>query len=90
VSVLFTVAQAGVGPPRQNIQSISINADGSVTLTYATTPGFAYHVEARTNLVIGSWTTLAGSVTNANGTVVNFTDSNPIGSAQRFYRTVSP
>jgi hypothetical protein len=90
VSVPFTVAQTGVGPPQQNIQSISINADGSVTLTYATTPGFAYHVEARTNLVLGSWTTLTGSVTNANGTVVNFTDSNPIGSAQRFYRTVSP
>jgi hypothetical protein len=90
VSIPFTVAPAGVGPPRQNILSILINADGSVTLTYATTLGFAYHVEAATNLVSGSWTTLAGSVTNANGAVVSFTDPNPIGSAQRYYRTVSP
>jgi len=90
LSVPFTVTPTGGGPPRQNILSILINADGSVTLTYTATPGFAYHVEARTNLVSGSWTSLAGSETNATGTAANFTDSTPMGGAQRYYRTVSP
>jgi uncharacterized repeat protein (TIGR02543 family) len=90
VSVPFTVTPAGGGPPRQNILGILINPDDSVTLTYATTPGFVYHVEARTNLVSGSWVTLAGSLTNAVGVVATFTDSTPIGGAQRYYRTVSP
>ena len=67
-----------------------INADGSVTLTYATTPNYPYHVEVTTGLSPASWTTLAGSTTNAIGTSVIFTDSNPGSAGQRYYRTVSP
>ena len=90
VSMPFAVTPMNGGPPRQNILGIMINADGSVTLKYAATPGFAYHVEVSTNLVSASWTILAGSATNANGAVMSFTDPNPVGDASRFYRTVSP
>jgi hypothetical protein len=89
VSAPFAVSPGG-SVPRQNILSILINGDGSVTLTYATTPGFPYHVETTTNLFPSSWTTLAGSATNANGSTVIFTDPNPVSSGQRYYRTVSP
>ena len=89
VSAPFAVSP-DVSAPQQNILSIVINGDGSVTLTYATTPGFPYHVETTTNLSPASWTTLTGSATNASGATVIFTDPNPVGSGQRFYRTVSP
>jgi hypothetical protein len=89
VSEPFTVLPGG-SPPRQNILGITINGDASVALTYATTPGYTYHVEVTTNLLPAAWTTMAGSVTNASGTTASFTDPNPVGSSQRYYRTVSP
>jgi len=89
VSAPFTVSPAG-SPPRQNILGILINGGTSVTLTYATTLLFPYHVETTTNLFPASWTTLAGSATNANGATMIFTDPNPVGGGQRYYRTVSP
>ena len=88
VSAPFTVSTGGSAPP--NILGILINSNASVTLTYTTTPGFSYHVEATTNLLSAPWTTLAGSTTNANGVVVIFTDPDPVGGGQRFYRIVSP
>ena len=88
VSAPFAVSLAG-NPPRQNILGVLISGGTLVTLTYATTPGYPYHVETTTNLLTASWTTLAGSTTNANGTMVIYTDPNPLG-GQRFYRTVSP
>jgi hypothetical protein len=89
LSAAFTVASS-TPPPQQNIQGILINHDGSVTLTYATTPGHAYRVETTTNLSPASWTTLTGSVTNASAGSVIFTDPNSINTGQRYYRTVSP
>ena len=90
LSTPFMVASSGGGPPRQNILSILVNADGSVTLTYATTQGFSYHVEATTNLLSAAWTALPGSVTNASGATASFTDLNSARGVQRYYRTVSP
>lgn len=72
------------------ILAITINPDSSVTLIYATTPGFAYHVESTTNLVPASWTILPGSATNATGSSVSFTDTNAPGNPQLFYRVGSP
>jgi hypothetical protein len=89
VSAPFAVTPGG-NAPQQSILGILINGNGSVTLTYATTPGFSYQVETTTNLFPASWTTLPGSETNANGTTVIFTDPNPVGSGQRYYRIVSP
>jgi hypothetical protein len=89
VSMPFNVSPIGTAP-QQKILGILINANGSVTLTYATTPNFPYHVEVTTSLSPTSWITLAGSPTNAIGTSVIFTDPNPVGGGQRYYRTVSP
>ena len=77
-------------PPSQKILGATVAAGGAVVLTYATTAGFPYHVQFTTNLVLGAWTTLPASVTNAMGTSITFTDTNSPGSAQRFYRIVSP
>jgi hypothetical protein len=82
-------AVAGTPPP-QNISGILINGGGLVTLTYGTTPTYSYHVETTTNLSPAAWTTLTGSLTNASGASVSFTDTNPITRGQRYYRTVSP
>jgi hypothetical protein len=90
-----TLSVSGVGvirtnemPPRQSILGVTVNGDASVTITYATSPGFPYHVEAATNLSPATWTTAAGSATNATGSAVTFTDPNP--PAECYYRTVSP
>jgi hypothetical protein len=88
VSAPFSVQP--VAPPAQNIIGVSVAADSAVTLTYATTPGFTYHVEVTANLSPAQWTTLSGSVTNAAGTSATFTDANPSSDPQRYYRTVSP
>jgi len=89
VSAPFAVYPVG-SAPRPNIINILVNGDASVTLTYSTTAGFPYHVEATTNLLPAAWTTLAGSATNANGTPVIYTDPNPASGGQRYYRIVSP
>jgi len=89
VSAPFAVYPVG-NAPRPNIINILVNGDASVTLTYSTTAGFPYHVEATTNLLPAAWTTLAGSATNANGTPVIYTDPNPASGGQRYYRIVSP
>jgi hypothetical protein len=93
-----TLAVSGVGVPQTNgapqnlaILSITVTPDSSVTLIYATSPGFAYHVEVTTNLVPASWTTLPDSViTNASGSSVTFTDTSAPGNQQLFYRVGSP
>jgi len=91
-----TLAVSGIGAPTNGVQpalailGISVNADSSVTLLYATTPGFAYHVEVTTTLAPPSWTTLAGSSTNATGSSVTFTDTSAPGNTQLFYRAGSP
>jgi hypothetical protein len=88
VSAPFTI-QSGI-PPSQNIFNVNVSGSSTVTFTYATTPGFAYHVEVTINLSPAQWTTVAGSATNATGTSVIFTDTNPTSDPQRYYRTVSP
>ena len=75
-------------PP--SLMSVTVNGDASVTLTYATIPGFPYHVESATNLSSATWTTVAGSATNATESTVTFSDPNPLGGDQRYYRTASP
>jgi hypothetical protein len=79
-----------VTPPAQFIKGIRVNQNGTVTLTYNTTPGFPYHVQAATNLAPATWMNVSGSATNATGTVVTFTDSNAPASSPGFYRTSSP
>jgi hypothetical protein len=75
---------------QQNILISVTIGHGSVTLTYVTMPGQPYYVETTTNLSSASWIMLTGSATNASGNSVTFTDPNPVGGGQRFYRAVSP
>ena len=70
--------------------SVNVNDDASVTLTCATIPGCPYRLEAATNLVPATWTTVAGSATNATGSTVTFTDPNPPIRGQSYYRIASP
>jgi hypothetical protein len=72
------------------IMGITIGADGSVSIGYATTPGCSYHVETTTNLTSSTWTTVPGSATNATGSTIIFIDPNATGDPQRFYRVGSP
>jgi hypothetical protein len=77
-------------PMPQNIFGTTVNAGGTVTLTYATTPEYQYQVQTTTNLSSASWTTLTGSAITATTNAAIFTDTNLATSPQRFYRIVSP
>lgn len=72
------------------ILGISISSNASVTFTYATIPGVAYHVEMTTNLSPAIWLPVAGSATNATASSVSFTHLVPSRAGQRFYRIASP
>jgi hypothetical protein len=72
------------------ILGITVSDDGSLTISYATVPGNSYHLETTTNLFSSSWTTVAGSTTNAAGGTIIFIDPNAVGDSQRFYRVASP
>lgn len=92
-----TLSLSGVGvvctngmPPARGILGLTVNCDASVTLTYATSPGYPYHVETATDLSPAAWTTVAGSATNATGSSVTSTDPNPPGGGQGYYRIASP
>jgi hypothetical protein len=76
--------------PATKITKVKVNADGSVTLTYAATAGYHYHIETATNLFPASWMIVNGSATNATGSVATFTDPNLVNANPRYYRTVSP
>jgi hypothetical protein len=77
-------------PPPQNILGATINVAGLVALTYATTPGYGYHVETTTNLFPAPWATVAGSAITATANIATFTDPNPPNTTERYYRVVSP
>jgi Alpha-1,3-glucanase catalytic domain D1/Alpha-1,3-glucanase catalytic domain D2 len=76
-------------PPPQRILNVRTRA-ANLLLTYATLPWCTYHVEASPALAPASWTLVPGSATNATAGAVTFTTPIPPGSAQRFYRIVSP
>lgn len=79
-----------VYPPAQSILSATTSGGAAVTLIYAATPGFTYHVESATSISPASWAALAGSTTNATGTAVTFTAPLTSGNGPRYFRTVSP
>jgi hypothetical protein len=77
-------------PPTLSITGLSVNVSNGVLVTYATQPGFSYHVESTTNLAPPAWFVLPASQTNVAGKSVTFTDTNPNTGPRRFYRTASP
>jgi hypothetical protein len=86
----YGVLQTNAVPPAQSILGVALTGGSLVSLTYATTPGYSYHVEAATNLPAVAWTPVAGSTTNATANAVTFTDTNPPAGGQGYYRTASP
>jgi hypothetical protein len=77
-------------PAPQDILGAMVNADGSVTIQYSTTPEYQYHVETTTNLYSASWATVNGSAILATNVVETFTVSNLPNRTQSFYRVTSP
>ncbi|HUC84407.1 MAG TPA: glycosyl hydrolase family 28-related protein [Candidatus Acidoferrales bacterium] len=78
-------------PPSQNILGASVSGGGlAVTIIYATTPGYSYHVVATTNLATPVWAAIPGSATNAQGSSVTFSVPASTTGVPYFYRTVSP
>jgi hypothetical protein len=76
------------GPAAVQILSLSPNpAAGTVTLTFASSPGATYAIDASASLT--SWTRIAPSVPAAAGPSTSFTESNlPPGTTRRFYRVI--
>jgi len=74
------------------LTGITRNADGTMTVQFAGTPGQPYHIETATNLdppIV--WQVLSGSATNAPpGGLWQFTDQQATNYPQQFYRSVSP
>jgi hypothetical protein len=82
-----TVSAVVLPPPQQSITAVSVSG-GNVSITYQTTQQHTYHIEGTPSLSPTSWTPVVGSTNAATGAPVTFTF--PVGSAQMFYRTVSP
>jgi hypothetical protein len=90
VTVNGPVTQTAGFDPLAAIVGLTVGGDGSVMISYATIPGYSYHVETTTNLSLSAWTTIPGSTTNAAGSLIIFVDPNTVGDSQRFYRVASP
>ncbi len=89
-SSAFTFNFVTTPPAPQGILGLVVSAGSSATVTYATTPGFPYHLESTPSLASPLWTAITGSATNAAGNSVTFTDPNPLGHSSLYYRSVSP
>jgi len=93
VSIVVTSPITELGSFVQNpsrILGVGISSNVAVTFSYATVPGFPYHIEMTTNLSPAIWQLMAGSATNATGSSVTFIDPDPPRDGQRYYRIVSP
>jgi hypothetical protein len=84
-----TLTAVASPPPRQRVTGVTVSG-GNATLTYETTAGHTYHLEATPVLSPASWVSVPGSATNAIGAPVTFTFPLPPGTNSMFYRTVSP
>ena len=59
-----------------------------VTLTWDSSPGAVYHVEAKNNIA-DAWLDISGSIT-ATGSTVSWTDGSIDGLLERYYRVSAP
>jgi hypothetical protein len=82
-----------IAPPptnqTQNIVGISALPDGNRQIAFAGVPGYAYLVQATTNLVSPVWETVSTNVAGANGQWT-FSDLNSTNYPSRFYRSAIP
>ncbi len=82
-SATTTVFITVVEPPPLRFGTVTLNPNGTLTLSWPTQPQKTYRVSCKTNLNELTWTTLYEQT--ATGTELSFQD-NPSGVAQRFYR----
>ena len=68
--------------------AIHRNLDGTMTVTFAGTPGVQYSIHASSNLDL-PWSVLGSGIAGVDGTV-SFTDTNASAFSQRFYRGALP
>ncbi|WP_136080632.1 alpha-amylase family protein [Pontiella desulfatans] len=71
-------------PLEVEIDSVEAIAS-SVVVSCAATPGWYYHLETRTNLLGGAWTTVQSNV-KAKGTSLTLTHEGGLAPDERFYR----
>jgi hypothetical protein len=70
--------------PTDSQSKLQVNINGSpAQLNWLTAPGRAYELQYSSNLVGGTWNTLA--TVSGDGTVTNYPDSNLTGTT-RYYR----
>ena len=81
---IFTSIQAGAG-----ILLTATKGPAGLVLSWNSTPGASYHVEARFDLTEGAWTDLSGNLFSA-GMTTTWTDTNWTSAQRRFYRISSP
>lgn len=85
-TVLVTVRNDEL--PSQNL-ILTDRGDGSYLIRFDGIPGFTYRIEWNSNVDDPQWQALGSATANAFG-VFQFIDTPPIGSPQRYYRSVFP
>jgi hypothetical protein len=79
-----------VQPVTPSVLGIVRNGNGSVTITFAGTPGAEYRVLANTNLALpGSWVNVSTNTASPAGQWT-YTDSSTASHTQRFFRAAKP
>jgi hypothetical protein len=74
--------------PSQNLV-ITDRGDGSYLIRFDGIPGLTYRIEWNSNVADPEWQALGSATANSFG-VFQFIDTPPIGSPQRYYRSVFP
>lgn len=74
--------------PGQNLV-ITDRGDGSYLIRFDGIPGLTYRIEWNSNVANPLWQALGSATANAFG-VFQFIDTPPVGSPQRYYRSVFP
>jgi hypothetical protein len=75
---------------QQNISEVTVNSDGSVTLSFSGIPGSTNWVETTTNLMPPvDWMPISTNVADTNGLWL-FTDTQATNCPLRFYRSYKP
>jgi hypothetical protein len=72
-----------------NIASLIVQPGGAARLQFAGIPRRAYLIQAATNIVSPSWTTIATNTAGANGLFI-FIDTDATNYPTRYYRTAAP
>lgn len=88
ISQAKTLTLPAVTAPAFGISSVSRAANGQVTLSWDSTAGAIYKVQASSTMAVNSWTDASAAIT-ASAASTTFTDTNvPAGATVRFYRVM--